>query len=135
VACSAGAMMIAVGIELTCYYYSFLFAVAFLYKKREEVGAILLAATAATGFIDWAPTKYLPDKGIWANLKMSQWLDEQYMFMSVATLVAFVWILYRFGYPPITAEGTPAPAADDAEKAASPKGRGKNAGRGRGRKK
>ena len=30
-ACSMGAMMIAVGIELTCYYYSFLFAVAFLY--------------------------------------------------------------------------------------------------------
>ena len=62
-ACSMGAMMIAVGIELTCYYYSFLFAVAFLYRKRKEAGAILLGVTAATGFIDWAPTKYLPNTG------------------------------------------------------------------------
>jgi hypothetical protein len=58
----------------------------------------MLGVTAATGFIDWAPTKYLPDTGIWANLKMSQWLDEQYMWMSVATLAGFVWIMYRFGY-------------------------------------
>ncbi len=135
-ACAMGAMMIAVGIELTCYYYSFLFAVAFLYSKRQEVGAILLTATAATGFIDWAPTKYLPDKGIWAHLKMSQWLDEQYMFMSVATLVAFVWILYRFGYPTAAAEaeGELEPASDEGDKATR-KGRGKNAGRGRGRRK
>ena len=89
-------------------------------------------------FIDWAPTKYLPDKGIWANLKMSQWLDEQYMFMSVATLVAFVWILYRFGYPP--ANEVAAAAADpdegDAAGAAARKGRGNKAARGgRGRRK
>jgi hypothetical protein len=31
---------------------------------------------------------------------MPQWLDEQYMWMSVATLLGFVWILYRFAYPP-----------------------------------
>ena len=99
IACAMGSMMIPVGIELTCYYYSFLFATAFLYYKRREVGTALLLVTAATGFIDWAPTKYLPDTGIWANLKMSQWLDEQYMWMSVATLVGFVWIMYRFGYP------------------------------------
>jgi hypothetical protein len=98
VACAMGAMMMAVGVELTCYYYSFLFGVTFLYYKRHEVGAIMLGVTAATGFIDWAPTRYLPDTGIWANLKMSQWLDEQYMWMSVATLAGFVWIMYRFGY-------------------------------------
>ena len=98
-ACSMGAMMCAVGIELTCYYYSFMFAVAFLYSKRKEAGAILVGVTAATGFIDWAPTKYLPNTGVWGMLKMSQWLDEQYMWMSVATLAGFVWILYRFGLP------------------------------------
>jgi hypothetical protein len=136
-ALAMGSMMIAIGIELTCYYYSFLFAVAFLYKKRHEAGAILLAATAATGFIDWAPTKYLPDSGIWGRLKMSQWLDEQYMFMSVATLVAFVWIMYRFGYPPLTADGEPEAAASEEEANVperSSKGRGNNAGRGRRRK-
>lgn len=117
-ACSMGAMMMAVGVELTCYYYSFLFAVTFLYSKRHEAGAILLGATAATGFIDWAPTKYLPDTGIWANLKMSQWLDEQYMWMSVATLGAFVWILYRFGYleTPAIGEAEAAPAEASASK-------------------
>jgi hypothetical protein len=110
-ACSMGAMMMAVGVELTCYYYSFLFGVTLLYRKRHEAGAILLGATALTGFIDWAPTKYLPDTGIWANLKMSQWLDEQYMWMSVVTLGAFVWILYRFGYLETAALGEPEEAA------------------------
>ena len=63
VACAMGSMMIAIGIELTCYYYSFLFATTFLYSKRKEAGAILLGVTAATGLIDWAPTKYLPSTG------------------------------------------------------------------------
>ncbi|HLK92150.1 MAG TPA: hypothetical protein VKZ18_19815, partial [Polyangia bacterium] len=100
VACSMGAMMIAVGVELTCYYYSFMFAVAFLYHKRKEAGAILLASTAATGLIDWSPTRYLPDVKPWVGLKWSQWLDEQYMAMSIAILFAFGWILYRFAYLP-----------------------------------
>jgi len=111
VACSMGAMMIAVGVELTCYYYSFLFAVAFLYEKRKDAGAILLGITAATGFMDWAPTRYLPDSRPWADFKMPQWLDEQYMWMSVATLAGFVWILYRFAYPPENAVGEVAVAA------------------------
>ena len=106
-----GAMMIAVGVELTCYYYSFLFAVAFLYEKRKDAGAILLGITAATGFMDWAPTRYLPDSRPWADFKMPQWLDEQYMWMSVATLAGFVWILYRFAYPPENAVGEVAVAA------------------------
>ena len=58
----------------------------------------MLGVTAATGFIDWAPTKYLPSTGPLANLRISQWLDEQYMLMSVATLVGFVWIMYLFAH-------------------------------------
>lgn len=112
VACSMGAMMIAIGVELTCYYYSFLFAVAFLYEKRKDAGAILLGVTAATGFIDWAPTRYLPDTRPWADFKMPQWLDEQYMWMSVATIAGFVWILYRFAYPPENAVAEVAAAAE-----------------------
>ena len=114
VACSMGAMMIAVGVELTCYYYSFLFAVAFLYAKRREAGAILLGATAITGIIDWSPTRYLPDVKPWVGLKWSQWLDEQYMAMSIFTLGAFVWILYRFAYlPMVTANPSVMKVADD----------------------
>jgi len=100
VACCLSATLIAVGVELTCYYYSFLIVVALLYEKRKEAGAALLAVTAATSFIDWAPTRFLPDSGIWRWTKMPTWLDEQYMWMGIVTLAAFAWILYRFGFTP-----------------------------------
>lgn len=111
VACCLGATMIAVGVELTCYYYSFLFGVALLYEKRRDIGAALLAVTATTGFIDWAPTRYLPSTPFWDKLHMPQWIDEQYMWMSVATLVAFAWFLHRLGFKPpepeLAVEGAP----------------------------
>ena len=122
VTCAMGSMMIAVGVELTCYYYSFLFATTFLYSKRKEAGAILLGVTAATGFIDWAPTKYLPSTGPLANLRISQWLDEQYMLMSVVTLVGFVWIMYEFAIKPQPSAVAEAPVV----------ARSSNANRGRG---
>jgi hypothetical protein len=138
VALSMGTMMMAVMFELTCYYYSFMFVVAFLYEKKKEAGALLLAATAATGFIDWAPTKYLPSSRLWDNLRMSQWLDEQYTWMSLAIIAAFVWILYRFAFPEPQAEpagaGGPTPVDDaddgDADAPAARKGprRGKRGG-------
>ena len=112
VACCLSATLIAVGVELTCYYYSFLIVVALLYEKRKEAGAALLAVTAATSFIDWAPTRFLPDAGIWRWLKMPTWLDEQYMWMGIVTLVAFGWILYRFGF---VGQSDEAVAAADAE--------------------
>jgi hypothetical protein len=113
VALSMGTMMMAIMFELTCYYYSFMFVVAFLYEKRKEAGALLLAATAMTGFLDWAPTRYLPNTPPWDHIRMPQWLDEQYTWMSLAIIVAFVWILYQFAYPepqPALAGG-PAPGA------------------------
>jgi hypothetical protein len=119
VACSMGAMMMAVGVELTCYYYSFLFAVTLLYHKRKEAGLILLGITAMTGFIDWSPTRYIPDVKPWMGLKWSQWLDEQYMAMSIATLVGFVWILYRFAYQPPLDAGPAAGAVVVAEAGAA----------------
>jgi hypothetical protein len=136
IACCLGATMIAVGVELTCYYYSFLWAVTLLYAKRREAGALVLAVTATTGFIDWSPTKYLPSTRFWNDLRMPQWLDEMYMWMSIATLIAFVWIMYRFGWlpwrPDLAVEGSTeatgaAPAAD-----ADGDGDGKRRGRGKG---
>ena len=59
---------------------------------------MLLAVTAATGFIDWAPTRFLPEPAPWRWLQMPTWLDEQYTWMSVVTLVGFAWILYDFGF-------------------------------------
>jgi hypothetical protein len=131
VACALSATMIAVGVELTCYYYSFLIVVALLYDKRKEAGAALLAVTAATSFIDWAPTRFLPETGIWRWLKMPTWLDEQYMYMGAVTLIAFAWILYRFGFvaqeladggaaqKALLAAGGGAPAPDAAPPAAA----------------
>jgi hypothetical protein len=124
VACALSATMIAVGIvpsarhviegvELTCYYYSFLTVVALLYEKRREVGLVLAAVTASTGFIDWAPTRFLPEGPPWSWMKMPTWLDEQYMWMSVTTLIGFGWILYRFGFPPPD-ETAPATVENDA---------------------
>jgi len=114
VALSMGTMMMAILFELTCYYYSFMFVVAFLYEKRKEAGALLIAATAMTGFLDWAPTKYLPNTPPWDHLRMPQWLDEQYTWMSLAIIIAFVWILYQFAYPP----PEPVPAVADGPGAA-----------------
>ncbi|HVZ72575.1 MAG TPA: discoidin domain-containing protein [Polyangia bacterium] len=117
---SMGAMTIAMYVELTCYYYAFMFVVAFLWQERKDAGAYLLAAMAATGFIDWAPTKYLPNTPPWDHLRMPQWLDEQYTWMSVAILVAFAWILYRFAYPEslpdlAVAGGVPLPEGEAAK--------------------
>jgi hypothetical protein len=117
VACALSATLIAVGVELTCYYYSFLIVVAVLYEKRREAGAALLLVTAATSFIDWAPTRFLPDTAPWVWLKMPTWLDEQYMWMAVVTLIGFGWILYRFGFVP---EVAPALATAEAAGAAAP---------------
>jgi hypothetical protein len=136
VACCLGTTLMAVNIQLTCYYYSFLFVVALLYEKRREVGVLLLACTAATGFLDWAPTRYLPNTPPWDHLRMPQWLDEQYTWMSAATVGAFVWILYRFAYlDPSTAipvEGAVVGAAEpvvvESEKAA-PRGPRRKTGR------
>jgi hypothetical protein len=138
VALSLGTTFMAILFELTCYYYSFMFVVALLYEKRKDAGAILLAATAFTGFLDWAPTKYLPNTPPWDHLKISTWLDEQYTWMSLGIVVAFVWIVYKFAYPePVAAAaaagGGPTPIStgddgDDDEGAARP-GRKKGGGR------
>ncbi len=99
-AAALASMMIAVVPELTCYYYSFLIVMALLWEKRKEAGMALLATTAATGFIDWAPTQFIANWFPWAaQLRvMPTWLDEQYTWMSVATLLGIGYILYDFGF-------------------------------------
>jgi hypothetical protein len=81
-AAALGATVCAVAVELTSYYYAFVLAVALAAHRREIVAKILLAGTAATGVIAWAPLPFLPT-----------WWDEQYTWMSVAMLVAFVGVL------------------------------------------
>jgi hypothetical protein len=108
-ATALGSIMIAVVPELTCYYYSFLIVLALLYARRKEVGLALLGVTAATGFIDWAPTQFLPKRFPWIYLQMPTWLDEQYTWMSVMTLLGIGFILYRFAFASRTEPSPPMP--------------------------
>ena len=120
-AAALASLLIAVIPELTCYYYSFLLVMALLWVKRPEAGVAMTAVAAATGFIDMAPTQYLPSSFPWRYLQqlMPTWLAEQYTWMSWATLLGIVWILYDFGY------------LIPAEKAALAARAGRRAGRGR----
>jgi len=38
--------------------------------ENAGAGALLLAATAMTGFLDWAPTRYLPNTKPWDRMRM-----------------------------------------------------------------
>jgi hypothetical protein len=77
--------MIAVGVELTCYYYSFLIGLAVLWLVRKEAGVLLAALCVVTQFIAWSPFAF-----------MSGWEDERMVANSVAMLIAYVGILWAF---------------------------------------
>ena len=80
--------VIAFGSELTCYYYAFLIIPALLYAVVPRAGEWLLWLTALTQFIGWAPIEHIRNTG----LGMPKALDEQYTWMSLATLIVFVLI-------------------------------------------
>lgn len=66
--------------ELTCYYYAFMIPGAFLMEKRKEAGLWLIVMGMGTHAIT----------------RLGIWNDEQYMWMSVASLawgVAVLWWL------------------------------------------
>jgi hypothetical protein len=84
-ALALSATFIPFGVELTCYYYSFIIVVALLCVKSERLALRLLLLTAFTQFVAWAPLKGMPT-----------WLDEQYTLMSVATLIVFIAIAWEF---------------------------------------
>jgi hypothetical protein len=98
--------LIAFGVELTCYYYAFVIVVGLLYYKNEVAGRWLLAVTAFTQFIGWAPIQGIPNwlgKILPASIRnapalknfgMPTGLDEQYTWMSLATLFGFVMIAW-----------------------------------------
>jgi hypothetical protein len=99
-AAAMATVMIAVVPELTCYFYSFLIVPALLWVRARRAGIVLLAVTAATSFIDWAPTRFLPRCPPWDHMQMPTWIDEQYMWMSVVTLLGFAVILYEMARAP-----------------------------------
>ena len=89
-----GSTLIAVGPELTCYYYAFILAVAVLHARHDAVGPLLLGVTALSHAMA------LPPIHGWLI-----WPDELYTFISAVTLAAFAVILWWF------ARGVPEPGA------------------------
>jgi hypothetical protein len=122
VAVALSATFIPFGAELTCYYYSFLIVVALLCVKSERLAQWLLLLTAFTQFVAWAPVK-----------GMATWLDEQYTLMSVATIIAFIAIVWEFvGHRRLSLAGAGGPGDDGLQAQATAK---ENAGqRSRGRR-
>ena len=98
------ATVISFGSELTCYYYAFLIIPALLYAVVPRAGEWMLWLTALTEFLGWAPINHMPkwlqaimpaslrQSSFVTNFSMPNGLDEQYTWMSVATLVVFVLI-------------------------------------------
>jgi hypothetical protein len=120
IAAALSAAFIPFGVELTCYYYSFLIVVALLWTINDRFGVHLLALTAFTQFAAWAP------------FGMPSWFDEQYTFMSIATVLVLIVIVWQYlqqlrpaiaGAP---AEGLPAqepaPATGERPKAVASEG-------------
>jgi hypothetical protein len=85
ISASLGAGLIAVGAELTNYYYVFFVALAAVHSVKREVGMWLTALVATCIFIMLTPF-----------LGMSGWQDEQSVAMSVASLIAIAGIWWTF---------------------------------------
>jgi hypothetical protein len=135
VATALSATLIAFGVELTCYYYAFIVVVGVLFAKHQVAGKWLLAVTAFTQFIGWAPIQGLPGwlgkilPASWRNAPavknfgMPTGLDEQYTWMALATLVGFVmiaWDMMVSRQAELAPAGAQIPAKGEEEKQPSP---------------
>jgi hypothetical protein len=129
------ATLIAFGVELTCYYYAFIIVVALLFAKYESAGKWLLAVTAFTQFIGWAPIQGMPEwlgkilPAAWRNspnfknFGMPTGLDEQYTWMALATLIGFVmiaWDMMVVRQRELAPAGAQVPSTVEAAKAPEP---------------
>jgi ABC-type multidrug transport system fused ATPase/permease subunit len=82
--------VITVGMELTCYYYSFLMAAAFLWEKRPSI-AVGLLALSGFGHVVTMSTYYY---------------DTRYYFHSVAVVAFVFWATWTYGRRPARSEGS-----------------------------
>ncbi|MDP1826932.1 MAG: hypothetical protein Q8L48_26905 [Archangium sp.] len=130
VGAALGVGFIVIGAELTNYYYCFLMGLAVLHEKRREVGALLCTLAAVSHYLNWGPTTFVSTAldwlfdhlgGQWVfdrlglqwrnGTWMSHWLDEQYVTMSAAALLAVIgvwWVFTKFAADAVAPE-EPAP--------------------------
>jgi len=78
-----GVVMIPAATELTCYYYAFMIPAAFLMEKRRDAGLWLI----------------LLGIGTQAITRMPVWSDEQYVWMSLATVAYGLLVIYSLLTP------------------------------------
>lgn len=97
IAAALGALWIAFAVELTSYYYAFVFVPALLWIEKRSAGIALLALAAFTQLVSLGPL-----------LGMPTWRDEQYTLISAASLAVFAGLLLAFGRAPLAAELPPA---------------------------
>ncbi len=76
---------IPVATELTCYYFCFMTAAAFLWKEREEIGVGLLVTAGVTQILNFWTYFY----------------DVRYTTESVAVLVFIAWAVWRYARVPV----------------------------------
>ncbi len=94
-----GTGFIVIGAELTNYYYCFLLGIAVLQERRREVGILLGTLCAVSQVLNWGLFPW-----------MSRWLDEQYVTMSAAALLAVVgiwWLFTRYAADAVAPEEAP----------------------------
>jgi len=84
--------VVSIGMELTCYYFSFLMAAAFLLEKRPEIPIGLLVLTAF-GHVITVGTYYY---------------DMRYYCQSIPVIAFVVWAAWIYGIRPSTADAAPA---------------------------
>ncbi len=94
--------VIAVSMELTCYYFSFLTVAAFLWEKRDDIPIGLLLLASFSHVIEFS----------------TYYFDMRYLLESIAVLAFVVWATWTYGRRPSTvaavvaeAEAAPASAA------------------------
>lgn len=84
-AAALGVAFVPFVVDLTSYYYAFLIVPALLWCRWRPAGPMLLALAAVSQLVSLAPLAGMPT-----------WRDEQYTWISLATLVAISVLLVRF---------------------------------------
>jgi len=100
-------------VELTSYYYAFLIVPAFLWCRWRAAGPLFLGLAAASELLSLAPVPGMPT-----------WRDEQYTWVSLATVAVLAALFVRFARSAELASD-PSPATREKRpRGRKPRGRG-----------
>ena len=98
--------VIAISMELTCYYFSFLTVAAFLWEKRDDIPIGLLLLSSLGHVIEFGTYYY----------------DMRYLVESIAVIAFVVWATWSYGRRNAAAVPNVVAAPAAASPAAAPRG-------------